>query len=132
LGIPPGTINSWASRGLLGGFEPSEGRGKARAYSTVEYLALALFRAVSDAGVTLPRQFYIFAPAAIRDWYDHAADIETIQYRFYPDDDPAIGYDDHLMAEPPRPGWVWRFSIALRPIFEPALEALEEARRELH
>jgi hypothetical protein len=134
LSIPSGTLNSWAARGWLDGLgTPSEGRGRRRAYSTVGFLTLALIKAASDFRVAPGLEFYGFAPRVVRDWFEYPQSMKQLVIRFYkePDLETSIRYNDDLHKEPPKPGWAMSIAFDLRAIFEPALNALADAERQV-
>lgn len=129
LGIPAGTLSTWANRGWMANFDAefAEGRGRRRMFSLSDVLALALIKFASDHGST-QSEIIGYAPEAARSYLEHPSHITHLFVRWYRTPSLcSIRYNDDIMKEPAPPNPEYLVSFDLRVIFGDAKRAIEAA-----
>lgn len=129
LGIPAGTLATWAKRGWMANFDAAfaEGRGKPRMFSLSDILALALLKVASSNGTTQP-EIISYAPSAADDFLSHPDRLTHLIVRWYPDS-CSIRYNDDIMKEPAEPNPTLTISFDVRSIFTAAAHAIRAAAK---
>jgi hypothetical protein len=118
LGIPSGTLGTWAKRGLLANFDAAFAkRGKPRSFTLKDALALALIRKASTNDFVPPAIAH-YAPLAAGDWIEAPGRITELTYLYYEGKGQTIRYDDAFMQNPADPGWDVRLSFNIGAIFK--------------
>jgi hypothetical protein len=125
LGIPGGTLSTWAKRGWMTNFDAAfaEGRGRPRMFTLPDVLALALIKFASDNGTTQP-EIISFAPDAAESFINHPDQISHLIVRWYRDS-VSIRYNDDIMTEPAEPDAELTVTFNLRAIFGEATRAIK-------
>jgi MerR HTH family regulatory protein len=109
LGIPSGTLNSWAFHGWFKGLDAEKTTpGKARRFTLDDLLRLAILKHLVDFGITAERA-RPWALLCVR--YMDEAKFSEMSILANRDGVDEIRLDDDLMSEPPRPGVLLRLKI---------------------
>ena len=129
-GVPQPTLQTWMNRNQLRNLDTQRqaGKGKARLYSAADVYAIAIYSMLNKFRIS-SQLLGDMLPMCVKDVLKYKPVTEIIVRYYQPGEGVAVGYDDALREEPPKPGARVTLSIDARTIIDETRAHLNDVMR---